>query len=245
MRIDAKRMGYRELNREIRSSVENGSRRIVIDNVVGQRYIGCGLKAKVRITINGVPGNDLAAFMDGPSVAVNGNAQDGVGNTMNAGKVVIHGSAGDITGYAMRGGRIYVRGDVGYRVGIHMKSFKNSYPVIIAGGTAGDFLGEYMAGGLLVILGLERGNPDSPIVGDYVGTGMHGGTIYIRGEIKERQLGREVGVVEPEPKELRVLRRYLREYCSDFSMDFDKVISDKFVRLVPVTHRPYGNLYAY
>ena len=110
MRIDAKRMGYRELNREIRSSVENGSRRIVIDNVVGQRYIGCGLKAKVRITINGVPGNDLAAFMDGPSVVVNGNAQDGVGNTMNAGKVVIHGSAGDITGYAMRGGRIYVRG---------------------------------------------------------------------------------------------------------------------------------------
>ncbi len=245
MKIDAKGMHYRDLNREIRSAVENGSRRIVLDNVNGQRYIGCGIKAKVNIIINGVPGSDLAAFMDGPSVIVNGNAQDGVANTMNTGKVVIHGNAGDITGYAMRGGRVYVKGDIGYRVGINMKSFKNSYPVIIAGGVAGDFLGEYMAGGILVVLGLDREASDGRIVGNYVGTGMHGGTIYIRGEVEEYQLGEEVGIVEPDPKEIRILRKHLKEYCRDFSIDFDGLLSESFIRLAPVTHRPYGNLYAY
>ena len=43
-------------------------------------------------------------FMDGPTVEVFGNAQDGVGNTMNGGTVVVHGNAGDVLGYGMRGG---------------------------------------------------------------------------------------------------------------------------------------------
>ena len=55
----------------------------------------------------------------------------------------------------MRSGKIFIKGDVGYRVGIHMKAYENLYPVIIIGGTAQDFLGEYMAGGLLIVLGLN------------------------------------------------------------------------------------------
>ena len=34
---------------------------------------------------------------------------------------------------------------------------------------AGDFFGEYMAGGIMILLGM---NGKSPLVGDYVGTGM-------------------------------------------------------------------------
>lgn len=41
----------------------------------------------VLIEIEGVPGEDLAAFMDGPRIIVHNNAQDGVGNTMNSGQV--------------------------------------------------------------------------------------------------------------------------------------------------------------
>jgi glutamate synthase domain-containing protein 3 len=76
---------------------------------------------------------------------------------------------GDIIGYAMRGGKIFIKGNVGYRVGIHMKSFKEKLPVIIIGGRARDFLGEHKAGGLLVILGLHQGNKH-PFVGNYLGT---------------------------------------------------------------------------
>jgi glutamate synthase domain-containing protein 3 len=73
---------------------------------------------------------------------------------MDEGKIVIHGHAGDIAGYSMRGGSIFIRDDVGYRVGIHMKEYQDKVPAIVVGGTAQDFLGEYMAGGVLVVLGL-------------------------------------------------------------------------------------------
>jgi len=102
--IDAQGLHHRFLNERIRTGLNEGSRRIVVKNVCGQRYIGDALGENAEIILEGVPGNDLAAFMDGPRITVRGNAQDGVGNTMNRGEVIIYGDAGDIVGYAMRGG---------------------------------------------------------------------------------------------------------------------------------------------
>ncbi|MBC7292952.1 MAG: hypothetical protein H5T84_02385, partial [Thermoleophilia bacterium] len=179
--IDCRGVYYKTLNEQIREEIERGAREVVLDNVVGQRYIGTGLTAQgVTVIVNGVPGNDLAAFMNGPTLIVNDNAQDGVANTMNSGLVIVKGSTGDVLGYGMRGGSVYVRGNVGYRVGIHMKAFGDNRPLIVVGGRTGDFLGEYMAGGEIVVLGLET--IASP-VGSYVGTGMHGGVMYIRGPV--------------------------------------------------------------
>ena len=209
----------------------------------GQRYIGDGLTSQTRLIVNGVPGNDLGAFMDGPSILVNDNAQDGVGNTMNSGKIVITGHAGDVLGYGMRGGRIFVGGDVGYRVGIHMKSYKEQVPVIVAGGRAGDFFGEYMAGGILVLLGLGSG--DGRVLGQYVGTGMHGGTIYVRGNVAEAQLGREVRVFDMEEEDSLLVEGLLADYSRDLGLELAGVSADDFVKLRPFSHRPYGNLYVY
>ncbi|HID95531.1 MAG TPA: hypothetical protein EYP53_05680 [Candidatus Latescibacteria bacterium] len=244
MKIDANGLYYKDLNEKIYQAVVSGKREIVLENVNGQRYIGGGLRGDVKVVINGVPGNDLASFMDGPTIIVKSNGQDGIGNTMNAGRVVVYGDAGDIIGYSMRGGRIYIKGDVGYRVGIHMKSYKGSYPVVIIGGCARDFLGEYMAGGLLIILGLNRGD-DLPIVGNYVGTGMHGGLIYIRGELEDYQLGKEVGIEEPSSEDLEQLEGYLEEYCNYFGLNVEDVQQKPFLKLYPRSHRPYGRLYAY
>ena len=122
--------------------------------------------------------------MNGPNIEVHGNAQDCSGNTMNEGQIVIHGQAGDITGHGMRGGKIFVRDDVGYRVGIHMKEYEHKIPQIVIGETAGDFLAEYMAGGIIVILGLNLKEGEK-CKARFVGTGMHGGVIYERGEILE------------------------------------------------------------
>ena len=121
------------------------------------------------ITINGIPGNALGAYLNGATITVNANAQEAVGDTMNAGKIVVHGNIGDAAGYAMRGGKIFVKGNAGYRAGIHMKAYKEKKPVMVIGGTAGSFLGEYQAGGVIVVLGL--GAKSTEIVGFFPCTG--------------------------------------------------------------------------
>ena len=242
MKIDAKGMHYRPLNKMIRDAVVAGEKEFEIDNIGGQRYIGTGLNESIKITINGTPGNDLGAFMNGPRIIVNANAQDGIANTMNAGEIIVHGSVGDIIGYGMRGGKLYIKGDAGYRVGIHMKEYKKQIPVIITGGTAGDFFGEYMAGGIMILLGL---NSKSPLVGDYVGTGMHGGVMYIRGEVDPYHIGKEVSCLELNEEDTKLIGSYLKEYCECFGFDYNEVMGGKFNKLVPLSHRPYGNLYVY
>lgn len=242
--INANGIHYRQLNKQVRQAIAEGNTEIALNGVNGQRYIGTGLHDGVKIIVDGVPGNDLAAFMNGPTIIVNNNAQDGLGNTMNEGKVVVHGDAGDVLGYGMRGGKLHILGDVGYRVGIHMKSYKNKVPTIIAGGKAGDFFGEYMAGGNLIILGLNN-SANTPITGDYIGTGMHGGVIYIRGEVEDYQLGAEVGVKELNDDDHKLLNKLLKEYCADFGLELEDIMSKPFIKLIPVSHRPYGKLYAY
>lgn len=242
--INAKGMHFKELNELVRDAISKGETDIVLKNINGQYYIGDGLRKKVDITIEGVPGNDLAAFMDGPTLHVRDNAQDNIANTMNSGKIIVHGHAGDVLGYGMRGGKLHVLGDVGYRIGIHMKAHKKQIPVIVAGGTAGDFFGEYMAGGILVLLGLNLEN-GTPIVGDYLATGMHGGVIYVRGELDPARCGKEVGIMELDDEDNKVLEKCLKEYVADFDLDLDEIMKKPFKKLIPVTDRPYGNLYAY
>ncbi len=244
MRIDAAGVHFRELNERIHQSVDAGDTDIVLDNVNGQRYIGTGLGAGVNIAVNGVPGNDLGAFMDGARVEVDSNCQDGTANTMNRGNVIVHGSAGDIAGHSMRGGRVLVRGNVGYRVGLHMKSYRESCPVLIAGGTAGDFLGEYMAGGILIVLGLDR-DQNEPIVGNYCGTGMHGGTIYLGGPVEDYQLGKEVEQQPVSPGDREVLSGHLAEFAAAFRLDAKDILAGDFVKLAPHSSRPYRRTYAY
>ena len=243
MTLNAKGLHYRELNHAMRALLASARDNVVVENACGQRYIAAGLDGHIRITIKGVPGNDLGAFMNGPEIAVLGNVQDGVGNTMNSGKITIHGDAGDILGYAMRGGRIFVRGSVGYRAGIHMKAYKDRFPVVVIGGTAADYLGEYMAGGVLVVLGQDRAG--TPIVGEYTGTGMHGGTVYLRGEVKQYQLGREVGLDQVDGPDRDALTQILAEYCHEFGLSMALFRPEDFVKLTPRTTRPYGTLYAY
>ena len=243
-KIDAKGVHFKDLNNLLRKAVKDGEKDITLKGVNGQYYIADGIREKVNITIEGVPGNDLAAFMDGPTIIVNDNAQDNISNTMNSGKVIVHGHAGDVLVYGLRGGKIHIRDDVGYRVGIHMKDRKKDPPVIIAGGTAGDFFGEYMAGGILILLGLNAAN-GTPIVGDYLGTGMHGGVIYIRGEVDPAKCGKEVGVMDPDEDDLKVLRACLKEYSDDMGLDLEKIMKKPFKKLIPISSRPYGNLYAY
>ena len=242
--IDAAGLHYSQLNRSLREAVLAGERRIEVCNVYGQRYIGTNLGERVRLDIFGTPGNDLGAFMDGPTIIVHGNAQDGCGNTMNDGQIVVHGRAGDIAGLSARGGKVFIRDSVGYRVGIHMKEYQGRRPHLVVGGTAQDFLGEYMAGGVLVILGLDLRDGE-PHGAHFIGTGMHGGVIYLRGHVEEHQLGREVGVAELDGEDRAVLRPLVKEFCRHFGRDEREILRAPFMKLFPLYLRPYGQLYTY
>jgi glutamate synthase domain-containing protein 3 len=241
-KVNAEGVYYRDLNALLRTFNGNGVKKMEIHNVYGQRYLGTDLEGKMEIDVYGTPGNDLGALMNGPRLVIHGNAQDGCGNTMNEGQIVIHGHAGDITGYSMRGGKIFIRDDVGYRVGIHMKGYRGKRPCLVVGGTAQDFLGEYMAGGVLVILGLNLKAGECHRA-KFVGTGMHGGTMYVRGDVNH--LGREVEVIDLEEDDRRLLRSLVDEFCSHFGFNTNKILDHRFNKLIPVSYRPYGRLYAY
>lgn len=237
--IDAKGKDYRTLNKEIRESVSNGVNYITIKNVLGQRFIGDGIKNRtLRVSLFGVAGGDLGAFMDGPTIYVGGNAEHAPGNTMSSGTIIIDGDAGDCVGHSMRGGKIFVKGNVGYRVGIHMKQFQERFPTIVIGGSAYSFLGEYMAGGIIVVLGRDR----EKAVGSYVGTGIHGGTIYVAGEVDDNDLGVAAAKKEFTDDDRAIVAKLIDEYNDYFATNVS--IDDlTFTKIQPTSKRPFSNLY--
>ena len=237
MELKVGEMHFKDLNELIR---ENKDDYVKLDDVFGQRYIGCGLSGRT-IDIHGTPGNALGAYMNDCVINVYGNGQDATGDTMNCGKIIIHGSCGDTTGYGMRGGEIFIKGSAGYRVGIHMKEYKELKPVIVVGGKAGDFLGEYLAGGILVVLGI--GAPEEDIVGNFCGTGMHGGVIYIRGKVAENKLPSQVAQSEADDDDMKIIKKYIEVYCNYFGADKDELLKSKFYKLLPNSKNPYTQMY--
>lgn len=239
--IVAKGLYYKALNRQIRESLSHGAKEIILKSVLGQRYIAGGINASAVFHIYGTPGQDLGAFMNGPHLIVYGNAQDGVGNTMNAGKIIVHGKAGEIPGHSMRGGKVFIKGDVEYRAGIHMKEYLDQIPCLIIGGTAKDYCGEYMAGGRVVVLNLNNKKP-SP-VGYSVGTGIHGGAIYVRGNVQKYQLGPGAIFADIDESDEHFLKAALNEYENDLDVNLDGITINEFVKITKLGHRPFGNLY--
>lgn len=246
--IDSRTLKHKELNDLMRECVLRGVKKFVLRNVIGHRYIGTRLNIsnpeKVEIEIYGTAGNDLGAFLNGHRIIVHGNAQDGVGNTMDDGEIVIEGRAGDVVAMSMRGGKVFIRDNVGYRTAIHMKEYEQKVPVLVIGGTAQDFFGEYMAGGRVILLGLNL-KENEPHRAHYIGTGMHGGIIYLRGKVEEYQLGKEVGVVDMEKDDWRLIEENVKLFSEYFNFDADDILSGKFMKLIPVSKRPYGKIYAY
>ena len=239
--IDAESVYYRQLNAQLRELASDGVARIKLYNICGQRYIGTDLNRQIDIEIKGTPGNDLGAFMNGPRITVYGNAQDGCGNTMDNGEIIVHGHAGDITGLSARGGKIFIRDYVGYRAGIHMKEYKDKKPSLVIGDTAQDFLGEYMAGGILVLLGLNG----EEYRAKFIGTGMHGGVIYLRGNVDDYQLGKEVAIARLDEEDNNVVKDLVGQFATHFGYDAGEIMKGEFIKLYPRNKRPYGRLYTY
>ena len=234
--IDANGMDHRTINERIRSA----DGKCLVSGCCGQRFIAAGMSDK-DITIDGIPGNALGSYLNGGKIEVLGNAQDAVGDTMNNGTIVVHGNLGDAVGYAMRGGKIYVRGNAGYRAGIHVKAYKDKVPLIVIGGRSGSFLGEYQAGGVIVILNLDT--PDRKCVGFFPCTGMHGGKVYLRSECSDVVFPKQVKARKATKKDMDELKKLLSEYIGIFNLDENEVLSSCFTVITPDSENPYRQMY--
>lgn len=237
MTIDARKLDFRMLNERLRSAFPQ---KVTLQHCLGQRYIASGMD-RVSLTIEGTPGNALGCFLNGGILEVMGNAQDAVGDTMSGGTIVIHGNCGDAPGYAMRGGQLFVQGDVGYRAGIHMKQRSGKEPCIVIGGRAGHFLGEYQAGGRILVLGI--GQEDVPCVGPFCAAGMHGGKIYLRGREKPRLLPRQVKLRLPQKEEKEEIAALVHAYCHHFGAAEEILARGPFWCLSPDDQNPYHRMY--
>ena len=217
MLIDASSLSYQTLNETVRSA--GGECRI--EGCLGQRFIGAGL-SNCRISIDGIPGNALGAYLNGASIRVDGNAQDAVG-------------------YAMRGGAIYVRGDAGYRAGVHMKAYGDKLPVMVIGGRTGSFLGEYQAGGIIVVLGLHTSR--RPIVGNFPCTGMHGGKVFLRSACEDVIFPSQVTARPATPEDLEEIRPELEEFGRLFGENPEELLDAPFTVVTPDSSTPYRQMY--
>ncbi|ABP96025.1 MULTISPECIES: glutamate synthase [Metallosphaera] len=192
--IDATAIGYKDLDKEI---LRTGKKEVKVVNVLGHRFIGIKFpRGGLKVRLYGVVGNAMANLNENNEFYVYGNVADDCCDTMHGGKVVITGDARDVLAQTLQGGKVFVGGNAGNRVGIQMREYANKRPYLVIGGRVDDYLGEYMAGGVIMVLGMrEKGEK----TGNFVGTGMVGGKIYVRGRVDPGRIGMQ-------PNRLEVMR---------------------------------------
>lgn len=263
---EGRKLYHKELNKEIRKAIRDGYNWIVLENVKGQRFIGAGIKEKVTIEVFGDAGLDLGVFSDGVTIIVHGCSEYLLGNTLNSGELIVYGDSWDITGMGARGGKIFVMGNGGSRIGIHMKEFKDKKPIIVYGGKVKQYCGEYMAGGMIIVLGLDfsqaiedkekpitRENIDSSkiknteneIIQSDLAAGIHGGTVYIRGDVPDHNLGVYAVKDEFTNEDKEILTPILERFCELFNVSMDLIWEKEFTKIRPVSSRPFGKVYTY
>ncbi|MFP4256919.1 MAG: FAD-dependent oxidoreductase [Desulfobacterales bacterium] len=184
-REDGSRLESRVLEERIQEAVAGGHRRIKVE-ASGQHGIGGRLwttgDEPLHIRVTGHSGQRLGSMgFPGTYIENLGPASDDVG-WLNAGAdIVIHGHASNGAANAMAQGRIYVGGSIGAR-GMTMTKRNPRFdpPELWVLGSAGDYFGEFMAGGTAVICGIDAQTPDN-ILGYRPLVGMVGGRVFFRG----------------------------------------------------------------
>jgi len=148
-----------------------------IAGAIARKHGNYGFRGKLNLTFTGSAGQSLGVWnIQGVNLKVVGECNDYVGKGMNGGSIVAHPPAnvsfaaqdnviaGNTCLYGATGGEVFLSGRVGERFGV-----RNAGCVAVIEG-AGDHLGEYMTGGVIVSLGR---------IGRNVGAGMSGGLLYI------------------------------------------------------------------
>lgn len=122
-----------------------------------------------------------------------------------------------------------------------MKQYKDKVPVIVIGGITGSFLGEYQAGGLIVVLGLNSNG--HRIVGNFPCTGMHGGKMFLRGNCDDIEFPSQVTARTATDADIEEIRNYISRYCELFGYNSEEILDSPFTVVTPDSKNPYKQMY--
>jgi len=183
---EGKRIPSRVLEEIILQHIKSGNRKLEIE-AFGQHGIGGRLwdaAEKNHIRILGHSGQRAGSMGNANTrIEVMGPASDDIG-WLNAGaEIIVHGNAsnGAMNGAAQ--GKVFIGGNIGARAMTMTKcNPRFEPPELWVLGTAGDYFGEFMAGGIAVICGFES-NADTSVLGHRPLVGMVGGTVFVRGSV--------------------------------------------------------------
>jgi len=185
---DDKRIPSRVLEEIIHRHIKNGRRNIEVEGF-GQHGIGGRLwdagNEKVHIRITGQSGQRTGSLGNANTlIEVMGPASDDIG-WLNAGsQIIVHGNASNGVMNGAAQGKVFIGGSIGAR-GMTMTKRNPRFepPELWVLGTAGDYFGEFMAGGIAVICGHNTDTQDQ-ILGYRPLVGMVGGKVFARGSVK-------------------------------------------------------------
>ncbi len=185
--VDGHRISTRQLLQELYKKLEEGYKEFEI-HASGQHDIGGPLWDKenqlLKFKVTN-PGQRVGSMgMTGTEILVEGSAPADVGWLNSGAEITVKGDGGDTTAHCAASGKIYIAGRVGTRSGALMKHDpKFSSPEFWVLKNTGSFSFEFMGGGTAVICGHGCDNLDS-VLGNRSCVGMVGGTVYVRGTVK-------------------------------------------------------------
>lgn len=213
--VDGQRISTQQLLQILYKKLEEGYKEFEI-HASGQHDIGGPLwdkdnkPLKFKVTN---PGQRVGSMgMVGTEILVEGSAPADVG-WLNAGAVItVKGDGGDTTAHCAASGKIYVAGRAGTRSGALMKHDpKFPPPEFWVLKNTGSFSFEFMGGGTAVICGYGCENSSS-VLGYRSCVGMVGGTVYVRGNVKD--LSEQVWLMELDDGDKDFLLKGLPEFLN-------------------------------
>ena len=113
-------------------------------------------------------------------------------------------------------------------------------PILVVEGSVHAFLGEYMAGGLLIVLGL---NGQAPVAERGVGSGIHGGEIFVRGIVEDKYLGVGARQSPATAEQMAMIRPVIEDFAHSFGIDPCTVLSAPYSRIAASSARPFASKY--
>ena len=184
-----RRIPSRVLEEIIHQHLKEGQTKLEIEGF-GQHGIGGRLwevgKGPVDIRITGQSGQRAGSLGHANThIEIMGPASDDVG-WLNAGaNITVHGNASNGVMNGAAQGKVFISGSIGAR-GMTMTKRNPRFepPELWVLGTAGDYFGEFMAGGIAVIC-CNRAESSDEILGHRPLVGMVGGKVFIRGDVQD------------------------------------------------------------
>lgn len=207
--IVAGNRALREVNREIRAALADGSD-VVVREPMSRHNLGVALTGRGRVRFAGSVGYYCAGLSDGPEVQIDGNAGWGIGEALASGCISICGNTGMSVGASMRGGTIHVKGSAGPRAGISQKGGS-----LVVEGDVGYATGFMAHAGRIIVCGDALGA---------VGDSLWLGSVWVAGKIDS--LGIDARIVEPPAEQRREVEATLRDLgIAEAERDWKKVVS--------------------